>query len=59
MSNENKNSNETLPVEPSVTEVDADEPLTIEKHLLNEVRGGYVRPNPAPDRGPYPGSEIF
>jgi hypothetical protein len=45
------------PTEPSVPELE-DEPLTIEKHLLDDIRGGLL-PNPAPDRGPYPGSEIF
>jgi hypothetical protein len=57
MSNENQvlNENEKAPE----AELDDDEPLTIEKHLLEDVRGGVVKPNPAPDRGPYPGSEIF
>lgn len=58
MSNENAISNENEKGPEAEIEED-DEPLTIETHLLEDVRGGLVQPNPAPDRGPYPGSEIF
>jgi len=30
-----------------------DEPLTIEKHLTDDLKGGLLLPDPAPDRGPY------
>lgn len=44
---------------PPAPDDELDEPLTIEKHLLEDIKGGTEKPNPAPDRGPYPGSETW